>query len=393
MVDNTGIISTMATTPTAQIDDGNDAIHSGILMALSAATGENRAVDGFNVSQSITSPTETYTRYDVTAGHVLRNGKLETVATKTGATGLDTTSTTGTSNTSKDWYGLIVVDASNVLQWRHGTASPTSTGKLDDATATVAALTTGDIPIAVVKYVAGSDADLTNRPIQFLSYLQSTRAFSALSSAGTESMRINADGTITIDGKTITLPTSTGTLALQNENTSGTAGGLSSTLAVSSGGTGQTSYTNGQLLIGNTSGNTLAKAALTAGTNVSITNGAGSISIAATDTTYSVFTGADGSSAGTTGLVKQPAATDNAKFLKGDSTWAVPTNTTYSTFDNDGGGLVPSPASSGTTVKFLREDALGLFQLIPIQNILRHKCILSLRLIQLTMHNSVLMLL
>ena len=55
MVDNTGIISTMATTPTAQIDDGNDAIHSGILMALSAATGENRAVDGFNVSQSILS--------------------------------------------------------------------------------------------------------------------------------------------------------------------------------------------------------------------------------------------------------------------------------------------------------------------------------------------------
>ena len=282
-------------------------------MALSAARGENRAVDGFNVSQSITSPTETYTRYDVTAGHVLRNGKLETVATKTGATGLDTTSTTGTSNTSKDWYGLIVVDASNVLQWRHGTASPTSTGKLDDATATVAALTTGVIPIAVVKYVAGSDADLTNRPIQFLSYLQATREFSALN-AGAETLRIDKVGTVTTTGGTFTFPSSTGTLAFQNENTSGTAGGLSSTLAVSSGGTGQTSYTNGQLLIGNTSGNTLAKAALTAGTNVSITNGAGSISIAATDTTYSVFTGADGSSAGTTGLVKQHAATDNAKF-------------------------------------------------------------------------------
>ena len=303
MVDNTGIISTMATTPTAQIDDGNDAIHSGILMALSAATGENRAVDGFNVSQSITSPTETYTRYDVTAGHVLRNGKLETVATKTGATGLDTTSTTGTSNTSKDWYGLIVVDASNVLQWRHGTASPTSTGKLDDATATVAALTTGDIPIAVVKYVAGSDADLTNRPIQFLSYLQSTRAFSALSSAGTESMRINADGTITIDGKTITLPTSTGTLALQNENTSGTAAGLSATLAVASGGTGATTLTDGGILLGSginaitatgvlTNGQLLigdgttdpTVGTLTGSGATTITNGAGSITISSTDT-------------------------------------------------------------------------------------------------------------
>ena len=53
------------------------------------------------------------------------------------------------------------------------------------------------------------------------------------------------------------------------------------TVAVNQGGTGQTSYTNGQLLIGNTTGNTLAKATLTAGTNITITEGAGSITIAA----------------------------------------------------------------------------------------------------------------
>ena len=51
------------------------------------------------------------------------------------------------------------------------------------------------------------------------------------------------------------------------------------TLPVGRGGTGQTSYTNGQLLIGNTTGNTLAKATLTQGTDLSITNGNGSISI------------------------------------------------------------------------------------------------------------------
>jgi hypothetical protein len=67
-----------------------------------------------------------------------------------------------------------------------------------------------------------------------------------------------------------------------NQNTSGTAAGLSATLAVTSGGTGQTSYTNGQLLIGNTTGNTLTKATLSARTGISIHNGAGSISIAAT---------------------------------------------------------------------------------------------------------------
>jgi uncharacterized membrane protein len=53
------------------------------------------------------------------------------------------------------------------------------------------------------------------------------------------------------------------------------------TLAVANGGTGQTSYTNGEILIGNTTGNTLAKSTLTAGSGISITNGAGSITIAA----------------------------------------------------------------------------------------------------------------
>ena len=46
-----------------------------------------------------------------------------------------------------------------------------------------------------------------------------------------------------------------------------------------------------------------------------------------TDTTYSVFTGATSSVAGTSGLVKAPAAGDQAKFLKGDGTWGTPSDT------------------------------------------------------------------
>jgi hypothetical protein len=53
------------------------------------------------------------------------------------------------------------------------------------------------------------------------------------------------------------------------------------TLPVASGGTGQTSYTDGQLLIGNSTGNTLTKSTLSAGSGISITNGSGSITIAA----------------------------------------------------------------------------------------------------------------
>jgi hypothetical protein len=56
--------------------------------------------------------------------------------------------------------------------------------------------------------------------------------------------------------------------------------GVTGTLPVANGGTGQTSYTDGQLLIGNSTGNTLTKATLTAGTNVTITNSAGGITIA-----------------------------------------------------------------------------------------------------------------
>jgi hypothetical protein len=48
------------------------------------------------------------------------------------------------------------------------------------------------------------------------------------------------------------------------------------------GGTGQSTYTDGQLLIGNSTGNTLTKATLTAGSGISITNGAGSITINST---------------------------------------------------------------------------------------------------------------
>ena len=54
------------------------------------------------------------------------------------------------------------------------------------------------------------------------------------------------------------------------------------TLPVAAGGTGQTTYTDGQLLIGNSTGSTLTKASLTAGTGISITPGSGSITIAST---------------------------------------------------------------------------------------------------------------
>lgn len=75
-----------------------------------------------------------------------------------------------------------------------------------------------------------------------------------------------------------------GTISYQNADDVNITGGeikdLDVPLPVDSGGTGQSSFVNGELLIGNTTGNTLTKALLTAGANITITVGAGSITIA-----------------------------------------------------------------------------------------------------------------
>jgi hypothetical protein len=73
-------------------------------------------------------------------------------------------------------------------------------------------------------------------------------------------------------------------------------------LAVNRGGTGQTSYTNGQLLIGNSVGNTLSKNTLTPGVAIGITNGNGTIAIANTGVT-SIVAGSGISRSAATGAV------------------------------------------------------------------------------------------
>lgn len=84
---------------------------------------------------------------------------------------------------------------------------------------------------------------------------------------------------VDVSGGTTGITTSGGPVT-----TSGTIT-LAGTLDVDNGGTGQTTYTNGQLLIGNTTGNTLTKATLTEGEAIDITNGTGSITILAEDAT------------------------------------------------------------------------------------------------------------
>lgn len=72
-----------------------------------------------------------------------------------------------------------------------------------------------------------------------------------------------------------------GQTSITTVGTIGTGTWQGTAVGTAYGGTGQTTYTDGQLLIGNTAGG-LTKATLTAGTGVSVTNGNGAITIANT---------------------------------------------------------------------------------------------------------------
>lgn len=88
---------------------------------------------------------------------------------------------------------------------------------------------------------------------------------------------------------------------------------------------------------------------LTQGDNITISNGV----ISATDTTYSVFTGATAQTSGTSGLVVAPLNVDYDKFLRGDGTWAYPSG---------GGGSTVSitpTLSSGTKIADFEIDGVS----------------------------------
>ncbi len=105
------------------------------------------------------------------------------------------------------------------------------------------------------------------------------------------------------------------------------ATGVSGTLPVGNGGTGQTSYTDGQLLIGRTDTGLLSKATLTGTANqVIVTNGTASITLT---TPQSIGTGSSPTFAGLT--LSSPLSAPNggtgfATYAQGDMLYASATN-------------------------------------------------------------------
>ena len=74
--------------------------------------------------------------------------------------------------------------------------------------------------------------------------------------------------------------------------------------------------------------------------------------VTSTPSWHGNFTGATSSAAGKTGLVPAPAADKQNTFLKGDGTWAVPTDTVYTHPTTAGNKHIPSGGSSGQILKW-----------------------------------------
>jgi hypothetical protein len=149
---------------------------------------------------------------------------------------------------------------------------------------------------------------------------------------------VSGTGTVTSVGSGTGLTggpiTGTGTLA------------LSTPVSVANGGTGQTTYTDGQLLIGDSSSGGLDKATLTAGTGITVTNGHGTITIASTSSGGTVTS--VGSGAGLTGGP-----------ITGSGTLSLAAIADGDVLANTSGA---SAAPIATTVSALLDHALGSAQ-------------------------------
>jgi len=127
-------------------------------------------------------------------------------------------------------------------------------------------------------------------------------------------------------------------------------------VAVNRGGTGQTSYIDGQLLIGNSVGNTLSKNTLTPSTGIGVTNGNGTIAISNTGVT-SVAAGSGVSVSAATGAVT--IVNTGVLSISGGTTGLTPATATTGAVTLAGTLIIANGGTGATTAAGARTN-LGL---------------------------------
>jgi hypothetical protein len=290
---------------------------------IDTTTGTNKVTFAVDSTIATLSGTQALTNktIDVDSNTV---SNIEVDNLKSGVLDTDISSTAGTDTTIPSAKAVkTYVDAQTTAQDLDITdGSTTSAVDLDSQTMTIQG-TSNEVEVGLSgqAFTIGLPATITANVTGNVSGTSGSTTGNAATTTALETARtiggVSFDGTANID-----LP---GVNTAGSQNTSGTAAGLSATLAVASGGTGATSMTdkavvitqdsgtdtlssvamdaNGELLIGGTSGP--AVATLTAGTGVTITNGDGTIEISAPDVgdITGVTAGTGLSGGGTSGAV------------------------------------------------------------------------------------------
>lgn len=256
---------------------------TGTSVGLNVGAGKTLTVAGTLTATgttSLTSPAATTSITTPSTTFALVNTTATTVNLAGAATAVNIGAATGTATVANTTLAAKAITASTTLAV---TGTSTLTGAV-----TATAGVTGPITSSNVAITGGSITGITDLAVADGGTGASTAA-AALnnllpSQTSAANKYLQSDGTnASWDAVSLSTADITGTLGVAN------------------GGTGQTSFTNGQLLIGNSTGNTLTPATLTAGSGVTITNGSGAITVAFSGPGAGSVTSVD-VSGGTTGL-------------------------------------------------------------------------------------------
>jgi len=295
---------------------------TGTSVGLNVGAGKTLAVAGTLTATgttSLTSPAATTSLTTPSATFALVNTTATTVNLAGAATAVNIGAATGTLTVANTTLAAKAITASTTLAV---TGTSTLTGAV-----TATAGVTGPLTSSSVAITGGSITGITDLAVADGGTGASTAA-AALnnllpSQTSAASKYLQSDGTnASWDAVSLSTADITGTLGVAN------------------GGTGQTSFTNGQLLIGNSTGNTLTPATLTAGSGVTITNGSGAITVAFSGPGAGSVTSVD-VSGGTTGLTTSGGPITSSGTVTLAGTLAVA----------NGGTGVTTSTGTGATVR------------------------------------------